>query len=541
MNRFDEICAAAARGLITRRSAIRFLMAAGASLPMAKQALSASAVGEPQHGGRLRVGFAVGSSNDTLDPHRGTTAMDQSTCANMYNRLVMVGPDLGPVPELAVGWKPNDTADHWVFELRQGVTFHDGRTFNSADAVYSILRMIAPETASPVSSILSDIDPSTVKADGDRHIEIGLVRSNADLPSLLGDWHAVMVPDGHTDFSAAHAVGTGPFMIHEFSPGRRTLFRRNGSYWRDGMPYVDELENIPIPDQAARANALIAGEIDLLEGVDPSTIDIFDADPSIQLLSKPSGAHRTMPMHTDTAPYNDNRVRLALKLIVDRQQMIDVAHKGHATLGNDHPISILDQYYCADLPQRERDPDKAKFLLREAGAENLTFDLSTAPVITGVGDLSTAPVITGVLESALLLREQAAEAGININVVREPVDSYWEAVWMKKPWCVSEWNMRPVPDMMFSMVYTSDAQWNETHFRNERFDKLLIEARVSTDHAKRKELYCEIQSILRDEGGAIIPYFLNLLDASRENVRGVNDNPMGPLGQWRMETIWFDT
>ena len=528
MNRIDEICDAVARGLVSRRTALRLLAAAGASLPIVKQVLPAHAEDTPQHGGRLRVGFAVGSSNDTLDPHKGTTAMDQSTCANMYNRLVSIGQDLAPVPELAVSWEPDATSENWTFELREGVTFHDGRSFTAADAAYSIQRLIAPETASPASSILGDIDPSTVKADGDRHINIGLFRPNADLPSILGDWHAVMVPLDQSDFAFGQAVGTGPFVISEFSPGRRSLFRRNDSYWRDAMPYADELENIPIPDQAARASALIAGEIDLLEGVDPSTIDIFEDDPSIQLFSMPSGAHRTMPMHMDTAPYNDNRVRLALKLLADRQQMIDVIHKGHATLGNDHPISPMDQFYCADLPQRERDPDQAKFLLKEAGAENLTFDLSTAPVITGV------------LESALLLREQAAEAGVDINVIQEPVDSYWEAVWLKKPWCVSEWNMRPVPDMMFSMVYTSEAQWNETHFQNETFDRLLVEARISSDHAKRKELYCEMQTILRDEGGAVVPYFLNLLDAGRDDVRGVSRNPMGPLGQWRMETIWFD-
>lgn len=528
MNRIDEIRDAARRGLISRRNALRILVAAGASLPMAMRMLPASAADEPQHGGRLRVGFAVGSANDTLDPHKGLNAMDQSTCANMYNRLVSIGPDLSPVPELAVGWESDDTAENWTFELRKGVTFHDGRGFSAADAVFSIQRMMSPETASPVSSILTDVDPSSVKADGDWHVKIGLLRPNADLPSFLGDWHAGMVPDGHTDFSFGQAVGTGPFMIADFRPGRRSLFRRNGSYWREGMPKLDELENIPIPDQSARASALVTGEIDVLEGVDPSTIEMFEAEPTIQLFSTPSGTHRVMPMHIDAPPFDDNRVRLALKLLVDRQQMIDVIHKGHATLGNDHPISPMDQFHCAELPQRQRDPDKARALLREAGALDLTFDLSTAPVITGV------------LDSALLLREQAAEAGININVIREPADSYWEAVWLKKPWCVSEWNMRPVPDMMFSTAYTSDAPWNESHFRNERFDRLLVEARVTTDHAKRKEIYCEAQSMVRDEGGTIVPYFLNLLDAGRENVRGVFRSPMGPLGQWRMETIWLD-
>jgi peptide/nickel transport system substrate-binding protein len=217
--------------------------------------------------------------------------------------------------------------------------------------------------------------------------------------------------------------------------------------------------------------------------------------------------HYTAPMNTGVAPFDNNDVRLALKYAVDREQLLEKILKGHGTLGNDHPIAPSVPYH-ADLEQRVYDPDKAKFHLKKAGLDSLTVDFSAADA-----------AFAGAVDGAVLMREHAAPAGIDINIIREPNDGYWSNVWMKKPWVACYWGGRPTQDWMFSQAYAEGANWNDTYWSHERFNKLLLEGRGELNAAKRAEIYGEMQQILRDEGGVVVWAFANYVYAMSDKVQ----------------------
>ena len=212
-------------------------------------------------------------------------------------------------------------------------------------------------------------------------------------------------------------------------------------------------------------------------------------------------------MFTDQAPFDNVDFRLALKFGMDREEALQKILRGHGTIGNDHPIGPTLPYW-ADLEQRSYDPEKAKFHLKKSGHDNITVNLSTAEV-AGAGSV----------DLALLYKEQLAPIGIDLNVVREPNDGYWSNVWLNKPFVVVGWGARPTPDVMFSLAYAADAAWNESHYKGERFNKLMVEARAELNDAKRAVLYAEMQMIMRDDGGTIVPFFSNRVYARRSNVQ----------------------
>ena len=189
-------------------------------------------------------------------------------------------------------------------------------------------------------------------------------------------------------------------------------------------------------------------------------------------------------MRTDTAPFDNNDVRLALKYALDREALLKTVLRGHGAVGNDHPISPANYYHASELPQRTYDPDKAKFHLKKAGLTSLSVDLSAADA-----------AFAGAVDAAVLYREHAAVAGIEINVVREPNDGYWSNVWMNKPWGMCYWGGRPTEDWMFSTSYAAGASWNDSFWNHERFNKLLLLARAELDETHlRREMYVEMQS-----------------------------------------------
>lgn len=208
-------------------------------------------------------------------------------------------------------------------------------------------------------------------------------------------------------------------------------------------------------------------------------------------------------MHCDTAPFSDVNVRLALKHVIDRQELVDKILLGHGRVANDHPIAPANRYFAAGIPQRTYDPEMAKSLLKKAGVGSLKIQLSASNAAFG-----------GAVDAALLYQASAARAGIEIEVVREPDDGYWDNVWLKKPWSMSYWTGRPTEDWMFSQAYAADATWNESRWKNPRFNELLVAARTELDDAKRREMYGEMQLLCRDDGGAVIPMYANYVWAT---------------------------
>ena len=266
-----------------------------------------------------------------------------------------------------------------------------------------------------------------------------------------------------------------------------------------------------------------------MDRADLKTVHLLARNESIRIEETSGTQHYTFAMRTDTPPFDDNHVRLALKFGLDREALLKTILLGHGVLGNDHPIGRSNTYHASELAQRAYDPDKAKFHLKEAGLTSLSLDLSAADA-----------AYAGAVDAAVLYKEHAAQAGININVVREPNDGYWSNVWMQKPWSAVYWGGRPTEDWMFSTAYSDGAPWNDSFWVHDRFNQLLVAARAELDHDKRREMYVEMQRIVSDEGGVIIPMFANYVIAMAHGLK--HDGMAANLeldGNKGMERWWF--
>jgi len=265
-------------------------------------------------------------------------------------------------------------------------------------------------------------------------------------------------------------IGSAGATVESFEPGVRAVLKRRGDYWKPKRAFIDTVEIIAIADATARMNALITGEVDLIDRPDLKTIHLLKRNKDIKIHTQDGTMHYVLPMFSDVAPFTDNNVRMALKYAIDREEIVSKVLKGYGSVGNDQPIAPSMPFYKADLPQRAYDADKAKYYLKQSGLTSLDVDLHTA-------DAS----FNGAVDASVLFSESAKAAGINIKVVREPDDGYWSNVWLKKPFCTSYWGGRPTPDLMFSSAYTPGADWNESHFDNARFNELLVKARSELD------------------------------------------------------------
>ncbi len=324
----------------------------------------------------------------------------------------------------------------------------------------------------------------------------------------MPDYHLPICPanaDGTLNWQSADGCGPYRLVENEFGVGSRLV---RFDEWHGEGAYFDEVEFVVINDPNARQTALVTGDVDACTLLENKTLALLSRDPNIEVDNVPSAQCITMPMHCDVAPFDNVDVRTALKLAMNREELVEKITYGAATIGNDFHHSPAMPYWPSDIPQREYDPEQAKALLKKAGMEGLSINLSTAESIT-----------TGAVDLCVLYAEQAKAAGININVVREPNDGYWSDVWLTKPWCVVSWGARPTPDVMYTIGYKDDAPWNESHWQNARFNELLLQAKAELDDTKRAEMYREMALLARDDGGSVIPYFPNFVYGRRKNVR----------------------
>lgn len=509
-------------GSVTRR---RFV--GGAAALGVTTALGTSLAGrtvradEPKKGGDLKLGIDGGESTDVLDPASYTATYMQSVGYLWGNNLVELDQNAKAIPELAESWEAKPGATEWVFKLRKGVTFHNGKEMTAADVVYSINHHRGEDSKSGAAGSLTSI--TDIKASDTHELTITLDSGNADLPYLVSDYHLMIMPEGSDPNSG---IGTGPFTIEAFEPGVRALGKRNENYWKQGRGHVDTAEILVINDPTARTSALQTGSIHVMNRVDPKTVSLLERSPDIQIIDVPSAGHYCFPMRCDTAPFDNADLRLALKYAIDREDMVAKILRGFGKIGNDNPIPSFDPFFSAEVPQRPYDPDKAKFHFEKSGVGG--------PVQLFISDAA----FTGAVDAAILFKEHAAKAGITIDVQRTPEDGYWSDVWMQKPFCGSYWGGRPTADLMFSIAYSSDAAWNESFWKREDFDKILIAARAELDEAKRTEMYHELQTMVVDDGGEIIPMFNNFLFAASKSLGGF-DFPPVLTGLRMAEMLYF--
>ncbi|SFA97263.1 peptide/nickel transport system substrate-binding protein [Poseidonocella pacifica] len=490
---------------LSRRSLLRTGAAAGvlaaSGLPLRAQA---------KRGGRLRVGLNGANSSDSWDARtHADVFMISAGHGTVFDCLTEVAADGALKGELATDWEASPDAKVWTFNLRQGVTFHNGKSFGADDVIESLQLHVAEGSKSAAGPIVSRI--TEMKKLGEHQVQFVLGSGNADFPYLLADYHLVIYPAGQIEESLQQGIGTGLYRVASFEPGVRFLGTRVDSHYKDGEAgWFDEVEFIAINDNTARTNALLTGQVDSINRIDRKTEGLLKANPMLRIQEVSGNEHYTFPMLTDVAPFDDVNVRRALKYAVNRQEMVDKILLGHGRIANDSPVGPANQFFAGDLEQLSYDPDKAKFYLKEAGYDSIDLDLS-----------ASSAAFDGAVDAAQLYQASARPAGININVVQEPADGYWSNVWIKKPWCASYWGGRATEDWMLSSAYEEGVPWNDSQWDSKdsaRFQTLLVEARAELDTVKRREMYTEMQMILRDDGGVIIPMFANFVQALNNKV-----------------------
>ena len=456
-------------------------------------------------GGVMRVGKAHGQTIDSLDPgtHENGFSIAMTHGYNIY--MTEVAADGSLVGQLAQSWEASADVATWTFTLRQGVTYHNGREVTAEDVVASINHHRGEDSTSAAKPIVAPI--TDMKADGKHTVVVTLDAGNADFPFILSDYHLPVMPSeaGKPDWQSG--IGAGPYKIKNFDPGVRLDLVKHADYWDSNRGHFDEIQMLSIIDTAARTNALMTGEVDAIDRVDLKTVHLLKRRKGITVHSIAGTQHYTFPMRTNVAPFDDNNVRMAIKHAINREEMVEKILQGFGVVGNDHPIGSGQRFFAKDLEQRAYDPDKSKYYLKQAGLESLSVDLSVADA-----------AFAGAVDAGALFAESARVAGIDLNIVREPNDGYWSNVWNAKPFCACYWGGRPVEDQMFSTAYASGAAWNDTAWEHERFNVLLNEARAELDTDKRREMYAQMQQIVRDEGGVIVPMFASYVFATSEKV-----------------------
>lgn len=493
-------------GRLSRRDFIRFLVATGITVSAASALWNTEVMAvSPRKGGTFRLGMHDGNTSDTHDPGTYLSFATIQLAHVHRSYLTLITPQNGLGPDMAVSWSASDDASEWTFKLNKDASFHSGRPFTADDAIASLNHHRGDKTSSVAAALLKDV--KEIVKNNPHSITIKLASGNADLPWLMTDYHLAMLPanaDGTIDWQSGD--GAGPYKIVSHRPGIGTKLVRHEGWHLEGA-YFDKVELMVLNDPNAREIALVTGEVDAVTQIELKTLNLLRRNKNIEIDNVPSGSALTMPMFCDTAPFDDVNVRNAMKLAIDREEIIEKIAFGMAIPGNDVHVSP-NMPYWADLPQRRYDPERARALLKKAGREKLKVNLSVADT-----------VYSGAVDMCVLFAQQAKAAGIEINVVREPSDGYYSNVWLKKPFCLVQWGARATPDLIFTLVYKNDAAWNESRWKNKRFNELLLLAKAELDQAKRTAMYREMQQLAHDDGGTILPMFTNFVYARNKKVR----------------------
>jgi len=479
--------------------------------------------GPPRRGGRVRVACLASSTADTLDPAKGGLSTDYVRHYMVYSGLTQFDERLRPQLGLAESIESADRTT-WTIRLRKGVEFHDGSSLSADDVVFSLLRHKDPAVGSKVKTVADQI--AEARATGPLEVEVRLTGPNADLPSILATSHFLIVK---RDADFRHGNGCGPFRCSVFSPGVRTIVTRNPNYWKAGRPYLDEVELVGIPDEVSRVNALLSGDVQLINSVNPRSTRRIEATGRHGLLETHSGLYTDLIMRLDRLPTGRPEFTQAMKLLFDRELIRKALFRGHATVANDQPLPPSHPYYFPGLPQRPYDPEQARFLLKRGGLLDVRLPVYASPAAEGSVDMAS------------ILQEAAAAVGLRLAVNRVPSDGYWSNHWMKHPLTFGNSNPRPTADLMFSLFFKSDAPWNESGWKDPRFDQLLLAARGEADEAKRRQMYADMQVMVHNSAGVAIPVFIGSLDGFDKRLRGLRSIPIGGLmGYSFAEHVWWE-
>ena len=506
-----------------RRDVMKLMMASGLTATAAQQIFSeqqAAYAATPKKGGVVRAAMNLHGPDDTLDPTAFTSGLDYTRGRVTYNAMTQLDDTLTPQPELAESFEANANATEWTFKIRKGVEFHDGSKLTADDIIYTMRRHQGEDSTSNFKSMLAPV--TEWKKMGSHEVKAVLSSPNSDLPAILALFQAKVVKNG----TKGEGIGTGPFTMESFQPGVKSVHKRNENYWRDPA-HLDGIEMTAITDPVARVNALISGDIQMAATVEPNSFRQIEESSTARMLSVPAGQQVGICCLRNTAPGNNDDFLRGFQYIQDRKRIVKRILKGKGTIGNDHPISPAHgKDFCHELPQREYDPDKAKFHFKKAGVSG--------------AEIFVAPVAVGIEDIALMAQANCSKIGFDLKIKKVPADGYWGAVWMKEPINVVNWFMRPTANAQMAIQFAPNGPWNDTYWNNDRMGELLKLSLAELDPVKRHAMYCEMQTLIHEGSGMVIPAFVNVNDGVANNVMGVPNVPIGPLGgcEWP-EFAWL--
>ena len=495
---------------------------------------------EPQFGGTLRIGFL---DQGQLDPMLAGLSQGQSPYGEIaYDSLVMYWYDGEVTPWAVESWSSSDDLSQYTFNVRPGNKFHSGNALTSADIKYTLDRIRAEGSASPLKGQISYID--TIDTPDENTVVLNLGASNAFVMGDMTDYHARIVPNGISGEALTNEEhGSGPYVMTSHNPTERTTFEKYTDYWREGRPYADEVVFFYIPEQITRIEALKTGALDVVPTPPIASLGAFAGNPEIRISDTPSADVVVIDMHTGYSHlqgidgwekfqgladpiFSNKNLRKAMQYAVDRDFVVQAAQFGRGSPANDHPVGVNDQYYWDEQPIIKQDIERAKQYLADAGyPDGINVTLNTSD-------------IGFQLEAALAYKESVAAAGINVEIATHDTASYWEAQWMDPccPFVTSNWGGRPA-NAAIDVQLRGGTVWNESFYNNPRLDELLDLAAASPDVNERKEYFREMQEILIEDVPVLYLAYSPVIWAHRDNVGGVQAH--AALAHWLIEEWWL--
>jgi peptide/nickel transport system substrate-binding protein len=486
---------------------------------------------QAQGGGVLRVGVVT---PQVLDPAQGSNDSEVLFNRSIYDYLVETLPDKSIVPNLATEWTVSDDGLTYTFTLAQGVTFHDGSAFSSADVVYTFNRLKTLE--SPALNLLGEFE---ISAPDEQTVVFTLATPNADFLYGVANRFALIIQDGmenpntiaEGDAPYASFNGTGPFVLTNYdAAGGRAVLSRNPNYWKIGQPLLDGVEFVFIDDPATQVQALRGGQVDFIYKVSPDQVALLQNEPGVLLITKATNQHPVIRLRTDEGVGVDERVRQAFKLATDREQLNELVLEGQGIIGNNDPIGPgFGQFFNANIENPSYDPEAAKALLVEAGyPDGIDITLQTINVL-GYDQLAT------------VLQQQWEPAGIRAEIQVNEEGFYYSDEnpnnWLQAELGITGWSDQATAQSYLVQAYQTGGIYNETRWSDPELDELITQAGVTTDVEERTALYNQISEIFAERGPIIVPWFAPVFGATRDTVQGLDMAPFPGLTDFRNVTV----
>jgi len=486
--------------------------------------------GNPKRGGNFRLGVTGGGSKDIMDGQNIITKPDQARLVTAFETLLLFDDNYKLTSNGLAESVTADNPKQYTIRLKKGIEFSNGKTLTADDVLYSFQRIGTKGNGLTGYAATATMDIAGMKKVDKYTVTLPLKSPDSTVPQTLASYTFCMVPVGYKAYPAPQ-IGTGAYKLKSFTPGQQSTHVRNPNYWRSGgEPYFDQVTIQDFNDSTAQVNALLGGQIDAMTDLPASQVKVLSGRGMHALVSK-TGGWLPLCMAIDMPPFDDVRVRQAMRLIVNRPQMISQVLSGYGFVGNDL-YGPFDAGYDSSLPQREQDISGAKRLLKAAGKQNFAFDLHTTNGASGMVELAT------------VFANQAQNAGVKINVHNDP--NYYGNQYLKLAFSVDFWGTRSYLNQV-QQGSLPNSPYNETHWppksgTGSNFIQLYNQALAETDDAKRIQIEQEMQKLEYDIGGHNIPFFGGLIDRSAATVHGLRPSKgtltLDSFGHG-FRTIWF--